>query len=208
MVPLGADAPDFALPDLDGSIVRRDDFVQKNALLVAFICNHCRYTFHIKECFAKMAAEYQERGVGVVAINANDDTYAEDAPHLMAHDAKSFGFTFPYLYDESQEVARAFGAACTPDLFLYDGGLRLAYRGQFDETRPKNGAAHGSDLRAALDAVLAGTDPPSLQKPSMGCNIKWRSGREPDHFKPGPLYPVSRGLARVLSRLVTFGTKV
>jgi hypothetical protein len=149
-----------------------------------------------------MAKEYVARGVGIVGINANDDTYPADGPEHMAADAKAHGYTFPYLYDETQAVARAFGAACTPDLFLFDRERRLAYRGQFDETRPKKGrAAHGRDLRAALDAVLSGEKPHHDQRPSIGCNIKWRRGHEPDHFRPGPMYPIVRRVVRVLQRL-------
>jgi thiol-disulfide isomerase/thioredoxin len=161
-----------------------DDFKDAPALLVAFICNHCPYVKHIRSAFAELAKEYQAQGVGVVAINSNDaDSYQEDRPEKMAEEIKQVGYKFPYLYDESQEVAKAYRAACTPDFYLFDGDRRLVYRGQFDDSRPGNGRpVTGADLRAALDAVLAGRPVSSNQRPSLGCNIKWKRGNAPDYF--------------------------
>lgn len=184
MVPLGTEAPDFALPDTSGRTVRRDDFDGADALLVVFMCNHCPYVKHLKEAIADYAWEYQEEGLAVVAINSNDvESQPEDAPAKMKEDAERHGYPFPYLFDESQEVAKAYGAACTPDFFLYDSDFRLAYRGQFDGSRPGNDEpVTGADLRRATEAVLAGEDPPSEQIPSQGCNIKWKAGNAPDWF--------------------------
>ena len=184
MLPLGTKAPPFRLPDPQGKWVSSDDFKDAPALLVAFICNHCPYVKHIRSRFAELAKEYQTKGVGVVAINSNDaDNYPDDAPEKMAEEVKQVGYTFPYLYDESQEVAKAYRAACTPDFYLFDRDRRLVYRGQFDDSRPGNGRpVTGADLRAALDAVLAGQPVPSNQRPSLGCNIKWKRGNAPDYF--------------------------
>jgi peroxiredoxin len=177
MLPLGTQAPYFQLPDPHGKRTALDHFPCAPALLVAFICNHCPYVKHIRSGFAALATEYQARGVAVVAISSNDvENFPEDAPEKMAEEIVQAGYTFPYLYDESQEVARAYHAACTPDFFLFDGDRRLVYRGQFDDSRPKNGPrVTGADLRAALDEVLAGRPVPSDQKPSVGCNIKWKA---------------------------------
>lgn len=177
MPPLGMSAPDFCLPDTDGRMVRLADFAQAPALLVAFICNHCPYVKHIQKAFAELAKEYQAKGVAVVAINSNDPVaYPEDAPEKMKEEKQRLGYTFPYLFDETQEVARAYRAACTPDFFLFDRARKLVYRGQMDDSRPGNNKPNdGRDLRAALDAVLAGQTPPPHQKPSSGCNIKWRN---------------------------------
>ena len=177
MLPLGTQAPHFQLPDPHRKQISPDDFQGAPALLVAFICNHCPYVKHIRSGFAKLAAEYQARGVAVIAISSNDvENFPEDSPEKMAEEIVQAGYTFPYLYDESQEVARAYRAACTPDFFLFDRNRRLAYRGQFDDSRPKDGLpVTGADLRAALDAVLAGRPVPDDQKPSVGCNIKWKS---------------------------------
>ena len=181
MLPLGTKAPYFRLPDPSGKWVSSDDFKGAPALLVAFICNHCPYVKHIRSRFAAIASEYQARGVAVVAINSNDvQNYPEDSPKKMAEEIRTIGYRFPYLYDETQDVALAYKAACTPDLYLFDGERRLVYRGQFDGSRPKNGVpVTGADLRAALDAVLAGKPVPADQKPSLGCNIKWKAGKEP-----------------------------
>lgn len=172
MLPLGTSAPDFSLPDPSGKLVSLNDFKDARALLVAFICNHCPYVKHIQKQFASLAKEYQARGVGVVAINSNDvESYPEDRPEKMAEEIKQAGYTFPYLYDESQQVAKAYRAACTPDLYLFDRDYRLVYRGQFDDSRPGNARpVSGADLRTALDAVLAGGAVPGKQKPSVGCN--------------------------------------
>ncbi|MCL4235507.1 MAG: thioredoxin family protein [Deltaproteobacteria bacterium] len=176
MLPLGTAAPDFHLPDPAGKTHALADFASAPALLVAFICNHCPYVKHIKSDFARLAREYQAKGVAVVAINANDWTkYPDDSPQAMAKDAVDFGYTFPYLVDETQSVARAYDAACTPDFYLFDGDRRLVYRGQIDDSRPGNGLpVTGADLTAAIDAVLAGHTVTETQKPSIGCNIKWR----------------------------------
>lgn len=183
-LPLGAPAPDFALPDTEGRIVQLSDFVQAKALLVIFMCNHCPYVKHIADHLAQLAKEYQAKGVAVVGINSNDvASYPDDSPQKMREEVKQRGYTFPYLYDETQEVAKAYRAACTPDFFLFDQHRRLVYRGQFDDSRPGNGIpVTGKDLRAALDAVLAGQPVPKEQKPSLGCNIKWKPGNEPEYF--------------------------
>ena len=187
MLPLGTAAPAFGLPDTKGNTVSISDFGDAPALLVVFMCNHCPYVKHIRESFVELVKEYQARGVAVIGINSNDvEKYPDDSPELMARDAETYGYTFPYLYDESQEVARAYRAACTPDFFLFDGGRKLVYRGQMDSSRPGNDEPlTGKDLRAALDAVLTGEQVNSRQKPSMGCNIKWKPGEEPDYFKVG-----------------------
>lgn len=184
MVPLGTEAPDFALPDPDGRIWHRDDFADAPALLVMFICNHCPFVVHIRDELARFAREYQENGLAIVAINANDaDRYPDDAPPKMKDAAEAHGFVFPYLFDESQEVAKAYGAACTPDFFLFDRARKLVYRGQFDASRPGSPTpVTGADLRAACDAALRGAPPPPDQRPSLGCNIKWKPGNEPSYF--------------------------
>jgi len=185
MVPLGTEAPPFRLPNVDGRIVSIEDFKDAPALLVVFICNHCPYVKHILPHFVGLAKEYQQRGVAIVGINSNDVTgYPDDAPEKMAELSRTMGFTFPYLFDESQEVAKAYGAACTPDFYLFDSARRLVYRGQMDDSRPGNGRpVTGADLRAAIDAVLAGRPISADQRPSVGCNIKWKPGNEPDYFR-------------------------
>ena len=184
MLPLGTSAPDFRLPDTRGKIVALSDFKDKPALLVIFMCNHCPYVKHIRAALAQLARDYLPHGAAVVGINSNDvASYPEDSPVRMAEEVKSAGYIFPYLFDESQAVAKAYRAACTPDLYLCDRGRRLVYRGQFDNSRPGNGIpVTGKDLRAALDAVLAGKPTSTLQTPSIGCNIKWKPGNEPDYF--------------------------
>jgi peroxiredoxin len=184
MLALGTAAPKFKLPDPAGKIVSLDDFKGATALVVAFICNHCPYVKHIRTQFAAFAKEYQARGVGVVAISSNDvENYPDDAPDKMAEEIKSAGYTFPYLYDESQQVAKDYRAACTPDLYVFDKGQRLVYRGQFDDSRPKNGRpVTGADLRRAVDAVLAGREVDANQRPSIGCNIKWKPRNAPEYF--------------------------
>jgi len=183
MLPLGTKAPAFWLPDTDGAMVSLEDFDDYPVLVVAFICNHCPFVKHIRQGFAEFAREYREEGVGVVAINANDARgYPADRPEAMAEEKGAMGYVFPYLYDESQDVAKAYRAACTPEFYVFDRDRRLAYRGQFDDSRPGNDApVTGADLRAACDAALAGREPPAEQKPSMGCNIKWRAGNEPEY---------------------------
>lgn len=182
MLPLGTAAPDFRLPDTTGQTVSVSDS-QGKPLLVMFICNHCPYVKHIRAGLAQLGRDYLPRGVAIVGISSNDvANYAADSPAEMAKEVKTAGYLFPYLYDETQAVAKAYRAACTPDFFLFDKNHRLAYRGQFDDSRPGNGAAvTGKDLRAALDAVLAGKPVAAEQKPSMGCNIKWKAGNEPDY---------------------------
>jgi peroxiredoxin len=184
MLPLGTAAPHFSLPDCRGGTVSLEDFSSKPALLVAFWANHCPYVRHVREYFASLAREHQARGAAIVAICSNDfETYPQDGPEGMAEEAKTLGYTFPYLVDADQKVARAYRAACTPDFFLFDAGRRLVYRGQMDDSRPGNGKPlTGADLRAALDAVLAGKPVSGVQKPSIGCNIKWKLGNEPDYF--------------------------
>ncbi len=184
MLPLGTKAPDFTLPDTKGNIISLSDFEAVPALLVIFMCNHCPYVKHILDGMIKLVREYQNRGVAVVGINSNDvEDFPEDAPEKMAGLAKQKGFTFPYLFDETQQVARAYHAACTPDFFLFDKDRKLFYRGQMDGSRPGNGIdVTGADLRAALDALLQNKQPLAEQKPSLGCNIKWKSGNEPDYF--------------------------
>ena len=186
MLPLGTTAPDFSLPDTDGRVVSLTDFRDARALLVMFICNHCPYVKHVQPELARIGRDYGPRGVGIVAISANDVAhYPDDAPDKMREEKVRAGYTFPYLYDETQEVAKAYRAACTPDFFLFDGKQRLAYRGQLDDSRPKNTTpVTGKDLRAALDAVLGGRPLPEEQRPSIGCNIKWKVGAAPEYFVP------------------------
>jgi peroxiredoxin len=185
MLPLGAKAPDFRLPDPSGKVWTRDDFQGAPALLVAFICNHCPFVKHVREGFARLATEYRGRGVAVVGINSNDfQAHPDDSPAAMAKEIEAVGYDFPYLVDESQQVARDYRAACTPDFFLFDGEGTLVYRGQMDGSRPGNDVpVTGEDLRAALDAVLARRPAPPEQRPSLGCNIKWKPGNEPDYFR-------------------------
>jgi peroxiredoxin len=184
MLPLGTQAPPFRLPDTDGNPVSLDDFRSAPAVLVMFICNHCPFVKHIAPSLADLGRRYQDRGLAIIAINSNDiKSYPEDAPPKMAQEKRARGYLFPYLLDEDQEVAKAYRAACTPDFYLFDRGRKLVYRGQYDESRPENGRpVTGADLAAAIDAVLAGKPVPSDQKPSIGCNIKWRRGNEPEYF--------------------------
>ncbi|MGH8900685.1 MAG: thioredoxin family protein [Egibacteraceae bacterium] len=181
MLPLGTSAPDFALRATDGSTVALADFVGTPALLMMFICNHCPYVKHVQDTLAELATEYEHRGVGVVGVCSNDaGAYPDDAPAELARQAERVGFTFPYLIDETQEVAKAYRAACTPDFFVFDADRKLAYRGQMDGSRPGNDQpVTGRDLRAALDAVLTGEPVPADQHPSLGCGIKWKPGNAP-----------------------------
>lgn len=176
MLPLGTTAPNFALPEPDGTVVSLEDFREAPALLVIFLCNHCPYVQHLRSDLANLVREYQGRGVAAVGINANDfAAYPGDRPELMAVEKRAFGYTFPYVFDESQEVARAYDAACTPDFYLFDADRLLVYRGQFDASRPGRPVDQpGLDLRNALDALLEGHAVAADQRPSMGCNIKWR----------------------------------
>lgn len=177
MTDLGTQAPDFSLTEVEtGNVVGLKDFANADALVVAFICRHCPYVKHVERELARIANEFQPRGVAFVGISANDaEMYPDDAPASLAEQKRLVPFSFPYLYDESQDVARAYGAACTPDFFVYDKDRTLAYRGRMDETRPDSGTPDGKDLRGALDALLAGDRPGSDQWPSMGCSIKYRS---------------------------------
>lgn len=185
MTELGTTAKPFSLPDSRGKLWSASQVRGERGLLVAFICNHCPFVKHIRDAFAEFSRDYQAQGLGVVAINANDiTTHPEDSPEKMALEAADAGYSFPYLYDESQETAKAYGATCTPDFFLYDSKLSLVYRGQFDDSRPGNGEpVTGTSLRAATDALLAGREIPQDQKPSVGCNIKWRTGNEPSYAR-------------------------
>ena len=178
MLPLGTSAPDFNLPDTEGKMVSLNDFREAKAFLVIFMCNHCPFVKHILNEMIKLIQGYQAKSVTVVGINSNDViNYPDDKPELMAKLAKEAGFTFPYLYDETQEIAKAYRAACTPDFFLFDSEKTLVYRGQMDDSRPGNGIpVTGADLTVAIDAVLEGKPVNEEQKPSMGCNIKWRQG--------------------------------
>ena len=182
MMPLGTTAPDFALPDTDGNTVRREDFAG-NPLLVIFMCNHCPFVKHLADALARKAADYQARGIGVVGIQSNDvQNYPQDGPEKMAEEKQTRGYTFAYLFDEDQSVALAYKAACTPDFFLFDADHKLYYRGQFDDSRPDQGPPTGDDLDAAVEALLAKESPPEPQRPSAGCNIKWKPGNEPEYF--------------------------
>ncbi|TNY34705.1 thioredoxin family protein [Thermomonospora catenispora] len=181
MVPLGSPAPDFTLPAVDGGTVSLKDLSDAPALLVMFLSNHCPYVRRVESALGEVIAEYQGKGLAAVAVCSNDvANYPDDGPEHLREQAKRAGFTFPYLVDESQEVAKAYRAACTPDFFLYDRDRRLAYRGEFDGARPSNDVpSDGSSLRAALDRVLAGEPVPEPHTPSLGCGIKWKPGNEP-----------------------------
>ncbi|BBO31869.1 thioredoxin family protein [Lacipirellula parvula] len=184
MLPLGTAAPDFKLMNVDGREVALADFAGKPALLVMFMCNHCPFVVHVADELARLGSEYTGRGVAVVGINSNDTaTHPADSPERMVAEAEERGYAFPYLFDETQAVAKSYRAACTPDFFLFDQDRKLVYRGQLDDSRPGNGVpVTGKDLRAALDAVIAGAAPASEQRASLGCNIKWKAGNEPEYF--------------------------
>ena len=186
MLELETRLQEFSLPDYEGTVVSSGDFANK-PLLVVFICNHCPYVKHVVAKFSQLAKEFQARGVEVVAISSNDITmYSEDAPDKMAEFSNQHRFTFPYLYDESQDVAKAFTAACTPDFFLFDRAHQLVYRGQMDGSRPGNNVpVTGIDLKAAVESMLRRKPMPQDQVPSIGCNIKWKKGNEPDYFTMG-----------------------
>jgi peroxiredoxin len=185
MLPLGTKAPDFSLPNIDGRTVSLASLAGSPALLVIFMCNHCPYVKHVAPELARLARDYQTKGVAVVGINSNDvSKHPSDSPEQMVHESEMRGYTFPYLYDETQAVARAYKAACTPDFFVFDKNQKLVYRGQLDSSRPDSGIPlSGKDVRAALDSVLAGKDATADQKPSIGCNIKWKPGNEPEYFR-------------------------
>lgn len=182
MLPLGTGAPDFSLPDPDRQHHSLAD--KASAYLVMFICNHCPFVKHVRAELARIGRDYAARGVSIYAINSNDvNKHPGDSPDNMKTEAETWGYTFPYLFDESQDVAKAYRAACTPDYFVFDAGKRLVYRGQLDDSRPSNALpVDGHDLRAALDAALDSRPPPARQKASIGCNIKWIPGNEPDYF--------------------------
>jgi peroxiredoxin len=176
MLPLGTPAPPFSLPDTDGTMVTLDDFHDAKGILVMFICNHCPFVKHVRKELALLARDYR-RTLGIVGINSNDAVaFPDDSPEMMKQEEIDAGYVFPYLFDETQEVARAYHAACTPDFFLFDAERRLVYRGQLDDSRPGSDIpVTGKDLRRAIDALLAGKPVPSEQKPSLGCNIKWKA---------------------------------
>jgi thiol-disulfide isomerase/thioredoxin len=182
---LGTEAPDFSLPDPSGKVHSLADFKDAGAVLIVFMCNHCPYVKHVAPMLAQLAREYRPRGVAVVGINSNDfESYPDDAPQKMAEESRARGYGFPYLVDETQEVAKAYRAACTPDFFVLDQDRKLVYRGQMDASRPGNNIpVTGRDLLEALDAVLAARPVAKDQRPSIGCNIKWRPGNEPEYFR-------------------------
>ncbi len=184
MLPLGTAAPAFVLTDaVSGKRISLDDFKTKPALLVMFICNHCPFVKHIRTELASLGRDYAAKGVGIVAISSNDaEKYPDDSPAKMKAEAAAVGYSFPYLYDETQQIAKAYQAACTPDFFLFGKDRKLVYRGQLDDSRPNNGKpVTGTDLRAALDAVVGGKPVAAQQWPSIGCNIKWKPGNEPQY---------------------------
>jgi peroxiredoxin len=185
MLPLGTVAPAFRLPDANGNFVSIENAEDAPAILVIFLCNHCPFVIHVRYEIARLTAEYRAKGVVIFGINSNDaKKYPDDSPERMREEAARVGYTFPYLFDETQEVAKAYRAACTPDFFLFDRDRRLVYRGQMDGARPGNDVpVTGEDLRAALDAVLRGDPVSEEQFPSLGCNIKWKPGNDPDYFK-------------------------
>ncbi len=184
MLELGTGAPDFSLPDVvSGTTISLASFAGKKGLLVMFLCPHCPYVKHVQSRLAALLKEYAHEPLGILAIGSNDAVqFPDDGPAGLRAQAVALGFDFPYCYDESQDVAKAYRAACTPDFFLFDGDLKLVYRGQMDGARPKNDTpVTGIDLRAALDAVLAGRPVDPVQRPSLGCNIKWKKGQEPTY---------------------------
>jgi peroxiredoxin len=188
MLPLGTKAPSFSLPNPEGKTVSLGDYAGKKAVLVMFICNHCPYVKHVADQLKVLADDYMAKDVGVIAISSNDaDKYPDDSPEAMAKEKANRGYAFEYLFDGDQSIAQAYAAACTPDFFLFDGEMKLAYRGQLDASRPKMDPpmpVTGEDLRAAIDTVLAGDSPSEKQTPSLGCNIKWKEGNEPQYFNP------------------------
>jgi peroxiredoxin len=184
MLELGTRAPAFRLPDPEGNHISLTDSPDAKGYLVVFMCNHCPFVKHIRDELARLGRDCTQKGVMMVGINSNDYTkYPDDSPSRMKDEAETFGYTFPYLVDESQDVAKAYRAACTPDFFLFDQDRRLAYRGQLDDSRPENRIeVTGADLRHAIDAIVAGKPVPAEQKPSIGCNIKWKDGNAPAWF--------------------------
>jgi peroxiredoxin len=186
MLPLGTSAPDFSLPDTGGNVVSLGDFAGSRAMLVMFMCNHCPYVKHVADQLKSLSDDYMPNGLAVVGISSNDaDKYPDDSLEAMASEKAARGYSFPYLFDADQSVAQAYAAACTPDFYLFDAGGTLVYRGQLDSSRPKTDIpVTGEDLRAAIDAVLGGGAPSDTQTPSIGCNIKWKEGNEPQYFNP------------------------
>ncbi|MBI2602591.1 MAG: thioredoxin family protein [Deltaproteobacteria bacterium] len=184
MLPLGTKAPQFRLPDTEGKMRSLEEFKNAKGYLVMFICNHCPFVIHVRPAIITLAREFQEKGFAVIAIASNDiKAYPQDGPAAMKEEALRHGFTFPYVFDETQDVAKAYQAACTPDFYLFDARQVLVYRGQMDDSRPSNNKPNdGKDLRLAMESVLAGKTPPRDQKPSMGCNIKWKPGNEPEYY--------------------------
>lgn len=184
MLPLGTRAPDFRLPNIDGTTLGLTDVATGKGLVVMFLCNHCPFVKHVAPELVRLARDYESRGIRFVAISSNDVAqYPDDAPEMMKQEAADQGYAFPYLYDETQQVAQAYRAACTPDFFVFDALQRLVYRGQLDDSRPGNGKPlNGADMRRALDQILSGQAVPEEQRPSIGCNIKWKRGKEPAYF--------------------------
>ena len=186
MLPLGTTAPDFELPNVDGRLVDYSAAAGPNGTVVMFICNHCPFVKHVADQLAALGRDYMSRGVGFVAISSNDvSAHPADSPEQMVREAEDRGYPFPYLYDETQEVAKAYHAACTPDFYVFDAARTLVYRGQLDSSRPGSDVpVTGADLRSALDTLLARGNPPVAQVPSLGCNIKWKPGNHPPYFSP------------------------
>jgi len=186
MLPLGTKAPDFELVNVDGRTVSLANYEGKQALVLIFMCNHCPFVKHIAQGLAQLGRDYHGSDVAIVAINSNDvSSHPDDSPEQMIHEVEQQGYVFDYLFDEDQSVAKAYRAACTPDFYVFDAQQQLAYRGQFDSSRPDSGiAVTGEDLRAAIEAVRAGQPAPEEQKPSLGCNIKWVEGAAPEYFNP------------------------
>ena len=186
MLPLGTQAPDFTLTNTDGLSVSLSDFRDKKALVIIFMCNHCPYVKHVAPELTRVSNEYMPKGVGFIGVSSNDVVaHPEDSPEMMKVEAAKQGYKFPYLYDADQSVAMAYNAACTPDIFVFDSSNRLVYRGQLDDSRPKSDKPlTGIDLRIALDCILAGKQVSNEQRPSIGCNIKWKEGSEPEYFDP------------------------
>ncbi len=186
MLPLGTTAPDFRLPNIDGRLLGLSEIATGKGLVVMFICNHCPFVKHVAPELVRLTSDYESRGIRFVGISSNDvAAYPDDSPEMMKQEAAEQGYTFPYLYDETQEVAQAYHAACTPDFYVFDAKQRLVYRGQLDDSRPGNGKPlTGADMRRALDQVVSGAEVPAEQRPSIGCNIKWKRGKEPTYFNP------------------------
>ena len=184
MLPLGTEAEDFSLTNIDGRTLSFADVAGERGTVLMFICNHCPFVKHVANELAAIGHEYMPKGVGMVAINSNDvAAHPADSPEQMVHESEQRGYSFPYLFDETQEVAKTYGAACTPDFYLFDGNHKLVYRGQLDGSRPDSGVpVTGEDLRKAIDALLESRPLPQPQRPSIGCNIKWRPGNEPQYF--------------------------